>query len=190
MRGKTAYLAVILLSISLAILNIGCSNNLTKDRAREAISAAKKYPLKKIVHLEISGSGGRGVLITKEKMPDYIKMMAEKLITMNIRNISNSGGEYYEVKLTAAGKKYVLKQRQIGDRLDVEVLLGEIIFDRIISIRKENDRQVYTVNYLEELSRITPFGTCLIKKPIYEKTARLALHQGKWQIAAGTGLAK
>jgi hypothetical protein len=185
MRGPTAYFAVIFLSISLAMLNMGCSNNLTKDRAREAISAATHYPLKKIGHLEISG---RGVLITKEKMPDYIKLMAEKLITMNIRNISSSGGEYYEVKLTAAGKKYVLKQRQSGDSLDVEVLLGEIVFDRIISIRQENDRPVYTVNYLEEMSRITPFGTCLIKKPIYEKTVRLALHKGKWQLAAGTGL--
>lgn len=179
-RGRKNYVYLILLIISCLLLNIGCSENLTNEKAQKIIIAATKYPLKRIGSFEISPSPDQGVLITPDKMPDYIKMMANKLISMNIRGISKDGSEYYDVKLTDEGKRFVLQEVKENDKLVIKVLLGELIFDKIINIRKEPDKEIYNVNYSEEVSKLTPFGACLINKAIYEKTIGLVLSRGKW----------
>lgn len=172
----------ILIIVTIAFFNIGCSESLTNDQAKKIILATNKYPLKKIASVEISSNSDQGVLITKDKMYNYIKMLANKLISMNIRGIGSNGNEYYDVKLTDEGKRYVLKENTQDNKLVVDVLLGEVIFDKIVNIRKEANGDRYNVNYIEEMSRITPFGTCLIDKGEYDRTVRLVLQDGKWKI--------
>lgn len=175
----------ILLGLAIAVylsLSIGCSDNLTTDKVRQLILTETKYPIKKFGSFEISQSPDHNVLIGKDNMPMYIKMLANKLITMDIRGIGSGGSEYYDVKITEEGKKYLLKEYKSDDKLLVDVLLGEMIFEKIISIRKDTEREGYTVKYLDELSRMTPFGACLIDKTEYERTIRVALHNRKWQI--------
>lgn len=181
MRGRGLGFYLNALMIFLVLLNIGCSENLTNEKAKKIIISETKYPLKKIGSFEISQSPDQGVMIAKDKMPDYIKMMANKLILLNIRSVSRDGSEYYDVKLTDEGNKFVLHKKEVEGKSIIEVLLGEIIFDKIISIRKDPNKDVYKVTYLEEIGRITPFGTCLINQPTYEKTISLVLHNGKWQ---------
>lgn len=182
MRGRVIYNNLTLLVATIFILIIGCSENLTNDQAKKIILATTKYPVKKIGSVEISQNPNQGLLITKDKMPNYIKMLANKLISMDILGIGTNGSEYYDVKLTDEGKKYVLKENTIANKLVVDVMLGEVIFEKIINIRKGADGEGYDVKYLEEMGRITPFGTCLIDKAEYERTVRLVLHDGKWKI--------
>lgn len=171
-----------LLIVLLVLFSVGCSENLTQDKAKQLIISATKYPIKKIGTFEISQNPDKGILITKDKMPDYIKMMANKLISLDIRGIDNSGNPYYDVKLTDEGKHYVLQERKEDNKLMVDALLGELIFDKIIKIRKEPNGKRYIVNYSQELGRITPFGVCLIDKTEYLMEIRLVLQSGKWQI--------
>jgi len=180
MNIKIVSLYITLLIALLLCLGIACSENLTHDKAKQLILAETKYPIRKIGSVEISQSPDQGVLIAKEKMQNYIKLLANKLISMNIRGIGSDGSEYYDVKLTDEGNKYVLKENKENGKLIVDVLLGEMIFDKIINIRK--DKEGYNVQYLDEISRITPFGACLIDRTEYERTVRLTLHNGKWQI--------
>ena len=168
--------------VILILFSMGCSNNLTKDKAKELILAAKKYPYKQIGVVEISQNSRKGVKISKEKMPNYIKMMSNKLILMNILAIDSNGNEYYDVKLTNEGKKCVLQQKKVNNKLLIDVLLGQLIFDKIITIRQYSYGKGYNVIFSEELNRITPFSICLIDKPIYERTVHLVLHKGKWRI--------
>jgi len=182
MKVARVYLYFILLIILFLFLCSACSENLTSDKAKQLILAETKYPLKKIGSIEISQSPEQGILITKDKMQNYIKLLANKLILMNIRGISSDGIEYYDVKLTDEGKIYVIKENRENDKLIVDVLLGEMIFDKIITIRKDNNKEGYNVNYLDEISRMTPFGACLIDRTEYERSVRLTLHKGKWQI--------
>jgi hypothetical protein len=109
-------------------------------------------------------------------------MLANKLILMDIHGIGSNGSEYYDVTLTDEGKKYVLQERTENNKIIIDVLLGELIFDKIINIRKEDNGAGYNVKYLEEIGRITPFGVCLIDKTKNEKNIRLILHNGKWKI--------
>jgi hypothetical protein len=182
MRGKAVYFSVNLLIAILVFISIGCSENLTNDKAKQLILAATKYPVKKIGSVEISQSPNQGILITKDKMPNYIKMLTNKLISMNIHGIGSNGSEYYDVNLTDEGKRYVLKERTENNKIIIDVLLGESIFEKIINIRKEGDGAVYNVKYLEGIGRITPFGACLIDKMENEKNIRLVLDNGRWKI--------
>jgi len=182
MREKVVYFYVNLLIPILVLINIGCSENLTNDKAKQLILAATKYPVKKIGSVEISQSHDQGILITKANMSHYIKILANKLILMNIHGIGSNGMEYYAVNLTDEGKKYVLKERIEDNKIIIDVLLGELIFDKIINIRKEDNTAGYNVKYLEEIGRITPFGVCLLDEIKNKKSIRLILHNGKWEI--------
>ena len=182
MKGNRIHFYLILMAITIVPISIGCSENLTTDKAQKIILAAKKYPVKKIGNVEISLNSGQGVLITKDKMHNYIKMFANKLISMNIRGLGSDSSEYYDVELTDEGKKYVIKENTIDNKLVVDVLLGEVIFGNIVNIRKDPNGQGYNVKFLEEFSRITPFGSCLIDKTVFERTVHLALYERKWKI--------
>ena len=182
MRAKVVYFYVTSLITILLFISIGCSEDLTNDKAKQLILAATKYPVKKIGSVEISQSPDQGILITKDKMSNYIKMLANKLILMNIHGIGSNGSEYYVVNLTEEGRKYVLQERTENNKIIIDVLLGELIFDKIINIRKDDNGTGYSVKYLEEIGRITPFGVCLIDKTKNEKNIRLILHYGKWKI--------
>ncbi|MHB9074525.1 MAG: hypothetical protein ACYC6G_13480 [Desulfobaccales bacterium] len=182
MREKVVYFYINLFIAIVVFISIGCSENLTNDKAKQLILAATKYPVKKIASVEISQSPDQGILITKDEMSNYIKMLANKLISMNIHGIGSNGSEYYDVNLTDEGKKYVLQERTENNKIIIDVLLGEIIFEKIINIRKEDNGAGYNVKYLEEIGRITPFGVCLIDKTENEKNIRLILHNGKWKI--------
>jgi hypothetical protein len=182
MREKAVHFSVNLLMAILIFISIGCSENLTNDKAKKLILAATKYPVKKIGSVEISQSSDQGILITKDNMSSYIKMLSKKLILMNIHGIGSTGSEYYDVTLTDEGKKYVLQERTENNKIIIDVLLGELIFEKIINIRKEDNGAGYNVKYLEEIGRITPFGVCLIDKTKKEKNIRLILHNGKWKI--------
>lgn len=183
MKDMRKLFCPILLVIAAVILCVGCSENLTNEKAKKLILATAKYPIKKIAVIAVSPGPDHAILISKDEMPNYIKMMANKLITMNIHGIANNNSEYYEVKLTEEGKKYVLKEDVVDNKFVVEVLLGEAIFDKIISIRNDANGKGYNVKYLEEMRRITPFGTSLIDKAEYERTVRLVLSGGKLKIA-------
>jgi hypothetical protein len=182
MRGKAVYFYINLLIATVVFISVGCSENLTTDKAKQLILAETKYPIKKIGSVEISQSHDQGILITKDKMPNYIKMLANKLISMNIRGIGSNGSEYYDVRLTDEGKIFVLQERNESNKIIIDVLLGELIFDKIINIRKEDNGAAYNIKYSEEIGRITPFGVCLIDKTVNEKNIRLVLHNGKWKI--------
>jgi hypothetical protein len=182
MRAKVVYFYVTSLIAILLFISIGCSEDLTNDKAKQLILAATKYPVNKIGSVEISQSPDQGILITKEKMPNYIKMLANKLILMNIHGIGSNGSEYYAVNLTDEGNKYVLQERTENNKIIIDVSLGELIFNKIINIRKEDNGAGYNAKYLEEIVRITPFGGCLIDKTQNEKNIRLILDSGKWRI--------
>ena len=184
MRGKVVYFSINILIAIMLLISIGCSENLTNDKAKQLILSATKYPIKEIGSVEISQSPDQGILINKDKMSIYIKMLANKLISMNIHGIGSNGSEYYDVNLTDEGKKYVLKERTENNKIIIDVLLGESIFEKIINIRKEDNEAGYNVKYLEEIGRITPFGACLIDKMENEKNIRLILVNGKWKIEA------
>jgi hypothetical protein len=182
MRSRKEFFYLWILLIPLIISLFGCSANLSKDKAREILSAAKKYPVKKIGTVKINHMPGKGMIIGKKDMPSYIKMLTSNLILLNVIDLNHSGIELYDVKMTDEGKKYILTKNVVKDKIVFEVLLGELIFDKIISIRKPSNENTYYVHYSEEISRLSPFGACLIDTPVYEATSQLTFAGGKWMV--------
>jgi hypothetical protein len=172
---------LIFLAASLTLILSGCGDRITIEKAQQIIVAAKKYPIKKTGTVIINPQPGTGMAISKDEMPAYIKMMANKLMVMNIVGLKN-GVELYDVKLTDEGKKYVLEEKTAGDKTVLTVLLGELMFDKIINIKTTDTANAYDVKYWEEISRLTPFGASLIDKPIYDVTSRLEVHNGTWSM--------
>jgi hypothetical protein len=182
MNEQSYYRYLTFLFIPLLLIFVGCGDRLTGDRAKQIIIEAKKYPIKDVGTVVINQKPNEGMIISKNDMPVYIKMLSMKLIEMNIVGIDSQGVELYDVKLTDEGKKYVLNEKPEGDKIVVEILLGELIFDKLISIKKADNGTGYDVDYLQEVSKLTPFGTCLIDKPIYDVTSHLVWNNGKWDV--------
>jgi len=186
---------ILLLLTSFFVVNMtGCSNKLSRSKAKSLIIEDRQYPIPeygKISKKHYDYKETRGAVLgrpleeeTREMLEYYTSLGIIEVEEKREEKWLNLGGYYLrihmKVNIRDEYKKYIYEE----DNYSFYVKFCDIIFHEITGLRIFNEDNNATVEYQEKRDNWTPFGKYFKddKAQKINKSASMALYDDGWRI--------
>jgi hypothetical protein len=183
---RVFFLTTILASI---ISMLGCSNDLSRDKAREIIIKSLNYPIPATEPLDI----GSKISADQMKLTWLESLKNEGLISYTYHGQNFMKFHVVSVSLTDKGMKYVLGGIYLPDfpawspgLKYVNVKIAEKQFVEVTGIRLSGNKNEAVVEYTWKYANFTPFAKGDLagydKNKTYKEAVNMQLYDDGWRI--------